>query len=212
MEAEALVEPAVGLHTVGRVAGGLQQFRKRDLAAVERITVIAKPVQVAVFARQQDGAARCADRIGDEAVREANAVRSNSIDIRCLDEVAAVGADRPLGMVVGGGGAGTKVENPAKSFFENIKSVLSLAGGGVDKLMAYRGECRAAEAAIESDLRSCSPPRMSKLRFAADSYASMALSMLAVARKSSTSKPSMRSSDMSGAAIKASPSSSDSCT
>jgi len=63
------------------------------------------------------------------------------------------------GMVVGGGGGGTKVENPAKSFIENIKTLLTAAKSDVDDLAGLRAECRATESAIESDLRACTPPR-----------------------------------------------------
>ena len=63
------------------------------------------------------------------------------------------------GVVVGGGGAGTGVENPAKAFVENIKTVLEVAQISVDQVIGLQTQCRADEAAIESDLRSCSPPR-----------------------------------------------------
>ncbi len=82
------------------VAGRLQQLRQRHLAAVEGVAVVAQPVQVTVLAGQQNGAARRADRVRDEAVREAHAFTGDAIDVRRLDQVAAVGADRALGMIV----------------------------------------------------------------------------------------------------------------
>ena len=72
------------------VAGRLQQLGQRDLAAVERVAVIPKTIRVTVFPRQQDGSTRCADRVGDEAVGEANAVSGEAIDVRRLDEIASV--------------------------------------------------------------------------------------------------------------------------
>ena len=54
----------------GLISASLQQLRECLLRAVEGVAVLAEPIQVAVFARQNDGPARSANRVCTETVFE----------------------------------------------------------------------------------------------------------------------------------------------
>src|SRR5262249_21359804 len=56
---------------------------------------------VAVFAGQDGGSARPADRVGDQAMAEEHSIAGQAIEIRSGVEAGAVGADGPGGMIVG---------------------------------------------------------------------------------------------------------------
>ena len=60
------------------------------------------------------------------------------------------------GVAGGGGGAGTSVVYPAKAITEAIEVTLERVLA--DRALALREQCLAADAAIEADLRACSPP------------------------------------------------------
>ena len=82
------------------IAGRLEQLRKGLLRAVEDAgRVVEETVGARVFAREHAGAARAAQRVGHEAVREAHAVAGDAVQIRGL-HVAGVVAAHHLGRVV----------------------------------------------------------------------------------------------------------------
>ena len=88
----------------GLVAGGLEQFGKRDLRAVEAaVGVVEEAVGVAVLAGEDGGPRRPADGVGHEAPVEAHALLRDAIDVGRLDQLPriAIGADGLVGVVVG---------------------------------------------------------------------------------------------------------------
>jgi len=78
----------------------VELFREGPLVRVERPQVIDLAIEVAVFARHDGGTARCTDGVGDEAVPEEHPLVSNTVQIRCLDQLIGVGGDGALGVVV----------------------------------------------------------------------------------------------------------------
>ena len=85
----------------GLVAGLLQQLGKRLLVAVEGVAVAEEPVEVAVLAGLDHGAARAADGIGDVAAVEAHALVGDAVHVRGGHARRIVGTERLLTVVIG---------------------------------------------------------------------------------------------------------------
>ena len=54
-----------------------------------------------MFAREDDGPAGCADRIGHEGPVEDHALLGKPVDIGCFVPVRSIGGDRLVGMIIG---------------------------------------------------------------------------------------------------------------
>ena len=84
----------------GVVTGLLQQFGQGRLGAVEGVPVIPHPIEVAVFSGEQYCPAGRADGVGDKAVFKQSPLFRQPVDMRRCNQLAAIAADRLLGMVV----------------------------------------------------------------------------------------------------------------
>lgn len=84
----------------GVIAGGLQHLRDGWLRTVEHIED-GCAVGVGILAGEHDGATRGADRVGDEGVIETHPPAGETIQVRRLIYLGAVGADRVLGVIIG---------------------------------------------------------------------------------------------------------------
>ncbi|MEZ5364495.1 MAG: hypothetical protein R2748_19725 [Bryobacterales bacterium] len=83
----------------GLVAGFLQQLDEGLLLAVEDVQVCGDGIEVAVFARQDDGAAWCTDRVGDQRRPEQHALACQAVDVRRVVEPVSIGGQRLVGVV-----------------------------------------------------------------------------------------------------------------
>src|SRR5262249_23134844 len=84
----------------GVIAGGLEVLGERRLAAVEAVED-GDAVHVGIFAGEDGRPAGGADGIGDQATVEAHPLPGDAVDLRCLVDFAAVGADGVGGVIVG---------------------------------------------------------------------------------------------------------------
>src|SRR5207244_505036 len=78
----------------------LEQFREGLLRAVEGDAIVDQPIDVAVFAGEDDGPARRADRIRAEAVAKEHALLRQLIDVRRPVYLRAIRANGMGRMIV----------------------------------------------------------------------------------------------------------------
>jgi hypothetical protein len=83
------------------VANLLEQFGEGLLAAIERVPISHKPVQMIVFTSLNDGSTWPADAIGAKAIGKQHALVGNAIEIRRLVNLRSVTAHRLSRMIVG---------------------------------------------------------------------------------------------------------------
>jgi hypothetical protein len=104
------------------------------------VCAVLRPSKVGVFFKSLKAR-------GDFATFVFKAIKEVPTDDKVVQATANVGA---------GGGAGTNAKNPAKLTVGVMAEVLDYIFS--DRVLQLRGECLAMDAALEADLRSCSPP------------------------------------------------------
>ena len=84
-----------------RVSGSLHQLGESLLRSIEAVAVHQESIEMAVLARENHRPARPADGVGDVAIVEPHPFMGETVDIWCLVDPRAVGADRLIGVIVG---------------------------------------------------------------------------------------------------------------
>ena len=78
----------------------LKHFRECRLGAVKPLLVLRVAVDMTVLSRQQRGAARPAQRIGDEAILESHSLGGDAVEVGRLVDSAAMAAHGVAGVII----------------------------------------------------------------------------------------------------------------